>query len=113
LKDAQFHITPPAYTGQKPQTIAGPPAALIALPNSLVEVSFTPETAIRAADWVKDGSPAHFKSSGGRWTAEFLLTNAGTYKIETAYASEGKPSVLARGESRFRHRGSQPHGATG
>jgi len=98
LKDARFRVTPPAYTGQKPQTIPGPPAPLAALPNSVVEVAFTPEPAIRAADWQGGGKPVPFKSRGGRWSTEIILTNTGAYEIQTTYASGGKPLTLARGE---------------
>jgi len=98
LKDALFRITPPAYTGQRQQTFPGPPAPLAALPDSLVEVAFTPEPAIREADWVSGGKPVPFKGRGGRWSAQITLTNAGTYELRTTYASGGKPSTLARGE---------------
>ena len=98
LKDAIFRITPPAYTGQKPQTVPGPPAPLAALPNSLVEVAFTPEPAIRAADWQSAGEPVPFKGRDGRWSAQLALTNAGAYEVRTTYAPGGKASTLARGE---------------
>ena len=98
LKDSVFRITPPAYTGQKQQTIPGPPAPLAALPNSLVEVAFTLEPAIRAADWQCGGNPVPFKRSGGRWSAEFTLTNAGSYEIRTTHASGGNLLTLARGD---------------
>ena len=98
LKDAVFRITPPAYTGQKQQTIPGPPAPLVALPSSLVSVAFTPEPAIRAADWNSGSQSVPFQSGGGCWSTEITLTNAGTYEIQTAYASGGKAITLARGE---------------
>jgi hypothetical protein len=101
LKDALFRITPPAYTGQKQQTVPGPPAPLAALPNSLVEVAFTPEPAIRVADWQSGGKPVPFKSGGGRWSTELTLTNAGAYEIRTTYVAGGKASTLARGEARL------------
>ena len=101
LKDALFRITPPAYTGLKPQTIPGPPAPLIALPNSRVEVVFTPEPGIRGAEWKCGDRLNPFKRGGARWSTEVVVTQAGDYEIASAPASGSKGWVLARGEVRL------------
>jgi len=98
LKEAVFRITPPAYTGQKPQTVPGPPAPLIALPNSRVEVTFTAEPAILSANWVCSGTSLPLKGGGGRWSGELEITNAGSYEFQTSYATGGRILTLARGE---------------
>ncbi len=98
LKDALFRITPPAYTGQKPQNSPGPPAPVTALPGSRVEIAFAAEPAIQTADWSDGGPSVPFKSQGRRWAAETTVTKAGTYQIQTTYEGGAKPLVLARGE---------------
>jgi hypothetical protein len=98
LKDAFFRVTPPAYTGQKPQDLPGPPAPIAALPGSTVEISFKVEPAIESADWTENSNRIEFKYSGGRWETTATIAKAGAYEIPVRFASDDKPMTLARGE---------------
>jgi len=98
LKGAVCRITPPAYTGLKPQTIPGPPAPIPVLPGSLMALSFLVEPAVQEAEWGQGDNHLVLKTAGGRWSAQFILTNAGTYEIR-GRAERTAPLVpLVRGE---------------
>jgi len=98
LQDAAFRVTPPAYSGQKPQTLAGPPAPLSALAGSLVEISFAIQPPVRSATWNLGGNSAAFDGNNTRWKAMFTVTNSGAYEIRAAYQPGGKPLGIARGD---------------
>jgi hypothetical protein len=101
LRDALFRVRPPAYTGQKAQSLPGPPGPVAALPGSELEVSFIVEPPIKGATWIFDGKSLAMRSAGGRWSLETTLARAGGYEIQAAFAAEGKPLTLARGEAQL------------
>lgn len=96
LKDALFRVTPPAYTGLKPQTLPGPPAPASVLPGSELEISFKAEPPIESAEWDLDGYTVECKNPGGVWQAATMVTNAGDYAI-SAPGAGGQQLILARG----------------
>jgi hypothetical protein len=98
LHAAAFRVTPPAYTGQKPQTLSGPPAPLLALVGSTVEISFGVEPPVESVKWLAAGTTLAFEPKGSRWTATLLASNAGSYEIDAAFQSGGKPLPIARGD---------------
>jgi hypothetical protein len=98
LQDAAFRVTPPAYTGQKPQTFAGPPAPLSALAGSQVEISFAIQPPVQSATWNLGGNSAVFDGNNARWKAMVIVTNSGAYEIRAAYQPGGKPLGIARGD---------------
>ena len=98
LKDPLFRVTPPAYTGRKPQTIPGPPAPVSVLPGSELEISFRVQPAIDLATWNQSGKTAEFKNKGEVWTATATVTNAGAYEISVRTGAAPDAVTLARGD---------------
>jgi len=98
LGDSSFRVTPPAYTGLKPQTISGPPAPLAALAGSQVEISFDIQPPVQSATWNLGGNSVAFNGSSSHWKAVAALTNSGAYEIHAAYQLGGKSLVVARGD---------------
>jgi hypothetical protein len=101
LKDGQFRITPPAYTGLKPQVVSGPPAPVSALPGSGLEISFKTEPAIESANVNVAGQIISLNNSGGIWKATATVTNAGAYEISAHCSASAEPVTLARGDLRL------------
>jgi hypothetical protein len=98
LRGATFLITPPAYTGLKPQTVSGPPAPLVAVAGSTVEISFGVEPAVNSIFGTAAGTALAFEQSASRWKTTLVATNAGAYEMEAAFQPGGKPVSIARGE---------------
>ena len=101
LKDGQFRITSPAYTGLKPLMTSGPPAPVSALPGSELELSFKTEPAIAAATWTVAGQIIALNNVGGSWKAVAILTNAGAYDVAARCSASPEPVTLARGDLRL------------
>ncbi len=97
LQKAAFRVTPPAYTGLKPQTVSGPPAPLSVLAGSQVEISFTVQPQVKSVTWNLGSNSLAFTESGSQWKALAVLTNAGSYEIQAAYQPGGKSLAIARG----------------
>ena len=97
MKDALFRVTPPAYTGLKPQTLPGPPAPASVLPGSELEISFKAEPPVESAEWYVNDTTVECKNRGGVWEAATTVTNAGTYEISAPGAGEQR-LTLARGD---------------
>jgi hypothetical protein len=82
IKESQFHILAPSYTGQERISIPGPPEALAGPAGSQVAVEVKLD---KDADelWYKGaGDWAPFESKDGLWTAKIQLEQAQSYKIE-------------------------------
>jgi hypothetical protein len=98
LQDASFRVTPPAYTGLKPQTVSGPPAPLAVLAGSQVEISFTIQPPVQSAAWNLGGNSLAFEGNSTHWKAVAAVTNSGSYEIQAAYQLGGKPLAVACGD---------------
>ncbi len=98
LKDGQFRITPPAYTGLKPQLVNGPPAPVSALPGSGLEISFRTEPPVESASVNLAGKIIAFDRNGNGWKAATLVTNAGAYEISVRCRDSEEPVTLTRGD---------------
>jgi hypothetical protein len=101
LKDGQFRVTPPAYTGLKPQVASGPPAPVSALPGSGLEISFKTQPAIESATVNVAGQIVVLTNSAGIWKAAATVTNAGAYEISAHCSASAEPVTLARGDLRL------------
>ena len=101
LKDGQFRITPPAYTGLKPQVVSGPPAPVSALPGSGLELGFKTAPAIESATWNVAGQVIALNRNGGIWKAAATITNGGAYEISARCSASAEPVTLARGDLRL------------
>jgi len=93
-----FRITPPAYTRLAKHEVAGPPAAVLCLPTSELEVQMIFDQTLETVTWNFTKVPLAFKKKGKIWTAHTMLTNAGPYTIEIMNSRNGLPAVVATGE---------------
>jgi hypothetical protein len=101
LKNAQFRVSPPAYTGLKPQVAPGPPAPVSALPGSLLEISFQTEPPVEAATWNAGGEVVALENHGGVWRGTTTMTNAGGYDLSARSRAGAEPVTLAHGDLRL------------
>jgi len=82
IKESQFHILAPSYTGREQISIPGPPEALAGPAGSEVVVEVELDKSADelwdtgAGDWVP------FENKDGLWTAKTQLEQAESYKIE-------------------------------
>jgi hypothetical protein len=98
LQETSFRVTPPAYSGLKPQNVSGPPAPITALAGSQVEISFTTQPPVQSATWAFGASSRAFEENSSHWKAAVTVTHSGAYEIQAAYQLGGKPLVIARGD---------------
>ena len=101
LKDGKFSITPPAYTGLKPQTVAGPPAPISVLAGSGLEISFKVQPDVASATWSVAGVSQALTNTAGIWKTTALITNGGAYEINVRCQGDSEPVSLARGDLRL------------
>ena len=82
IKESQFHITAPAYTGGGRMSMFGPPEALSGPAGSEVAVDVKLDKTAEelwykgAGDWIP------FKNEDGLWSAKTKLEPAESYKVE-------------------------------
>jgi hypothetical protein len=98
LQDASFRVTPPAYSGLKPQSVSGPPAPLTVLAGSQVEISFAIQPPVQSVTWNLGSNSVAFEGNGSHWKAAASVTNSGAYEIRAAYQLAGKSLAVARGD---------------
>ena len=97
LKAAEFRLTPPAYTGQKPVALAGPPAPVAALPGSQLDVTLDIQPVVREVAWVESVNTTAFQAVAGKWAAQTTIQVAGPYEVLATEATARRPVTLARG----------------
>jgi len=82
IKESEFHITAPAYTGAAPVSTLGPPEALAGPAGSAVAVNVKLDKSAEGL-WFKDsGDWIAFENNNGLWTAETQLRQAGSYQVQ-------------------------------
>ncbi|UCF17293.1 MAG: hypothetical protein JSW59_07485, partial [Phycisphaerales bacterium] len=97
IKESQFHITAPAYTGGGRMSTFGPPEALSGPAGSAVVVEVKLDKTAEelwykgAGDWVP------FKNKDGLWTAKTKLRPAESYKIEVKGPGFERRIMIAEG----------------
>ena len=101
LVSAEFRLTPPAYTGQKPVTLAGPPAPVAALPGSQLDVTLAIQPLVRDARWVESVSTTAFQAVTSQWLARTVIRAAGPYEVVATEALAQRPVTLARSAIRL------------
>ena len=101
LTAAGFRLTPPAYTGQKPVVLAGPPAPVTALPGSQLDVTLAIQPLVREAMWVESVSTTAFQAAASQWSVRTIIRAAGPYEVLAAEAPGRRRVTLARGAIRL------------
>jgi hypothetical protein len=82
IKESQFHITAPAYTGGGRMSMFGPPEALSGPAGSAVVVDVKLDKTAEGLWYKGSGDWVAFKNSDGLWSAGTKLEPAESYKIE-------------------------------
>ena len=101
LKTVEFRLTPPAYTGQKPVVLAGPPAPVAALPGSQLDVRLEIQPVVLEAAWVDSVSTTALPLVDGQWRAQTIIRSAGPYEVLAVEALARRPVSLAHGVIRL------------
>jgi len=105
IKESQFHISPPAYTGVSPVSSMGPPEAVSGLADSKIAVDVKLNKPAEGLWWripANRGPKAidetiEFKNTEGLWRAETQLQRAGSYQIEVKGRGVDKRIAIASG----------------
>jgi len=82
IKESQFHILAPSYTGRQRISTLGPPEALAGPAGSDVTVDVKLDKSTEELWWKSSGDWVRFENSNDLWTAKTKLEQAGAYQIE-------------------------------
>ena len=82
IKESEFHILPPSYTGKERISILGPPEALSGPVGSEVIVDVKLDKSAEGLWYKASGQKVSFENNDGLWTAKTDLQQAGSYQIE-------------------------------
>ena len=93
-----FRVTSPAYTGLAKREWPGPPAPVLCLPGSELEVQMEFDQSLEAVTWNFTKTPVALHNHGKLWSARTILTNAGPYSIEVLNGRNSFPAAVATGE---------------
>ena len=99
IRESQFHISPPAYTGGGRVSTLGPPEAVSGLADSQVVVDVKLDKQAEGLWWKAPGKTIEFKNVDRVWRAETQLQRAGSYQIEVKPAEGGSDQAGAAGGS--------------
>jgi hypothetical protein len=97
IKESQFHVLAPSYTGRQRVSILGPPEALSGPAGSEVAVDVKLD---KSADelWYKGaGGWVRFQNNDGLWTAKTQLEQAESYQIEVKAKGFDRRMKIAEG----------------
>jgi hypothetical protein len=82
IKESQFHILAPSYTGRQRINTLGPPEALAGPAGSDVSVDVKLDKSAEELWYKSSGPPVRFEKNNDLWTAKIKLEQTGSYQIE-------------------------------
>ncbi len=97
IKESQFHISSPAYTGVGKVSIMGPPEAVTGLADSQVIVDVKLDKQAEGLWWKTQNKTIEFKNIDRVWRAETQLQRAGSYKLEVKGPGSDRRIAIASG----------------
>jgi len=97
IKESQFHILPPAYTGLGRVSTLGPPEAVSGLADSQIVVDVKLDKYAEGLWWKALDETIEFKNIDGLWRAETQLQRAGSYQIEVKGPGLDRHIAIASG----------------
>ncbi|MFQ6034224.1 MAG: hypothetical protein ACE5NM_00045 [Sedimentisphaerales bacterium] len=97
IKESQFHITPPAYTGLGRVSTLGPPEAASGLADSQIAVDVKLDKSAEGLWFKAIDETIEFKKAEGLWRAETWLRRAGSYQIEVKGPGVDRHITIASG----------------
>ncbi|MDT8304204.1 MAG: DUF4175 family protein, partial [Sedimentisphaerales bacterium] len=97
VKESQFHVSPPAYTGLEQVSSIGPPETLSGLVDSQVVVDVKLDKQAEGLWWKTADKTIEFKNVDGIWRAETQLKKSGSYQIEVKGPESDRRITIASG----------------
>jgi hypothetical protein len=97
IKESQFHVSPPAYTGLGQVSSIGPPETLSGVADSQVVVDVKLDKQAEGLWWKTPDKTIEFKNVDGVWRAETQLKRAGSYQIEVKGPESDRRITIASG----------------
>ncbi|MCH7556919.1 MAG: hypothetical protein IIB56_05610 [Planctomycetes bacterium] len=97
IKESQFHISSPAYTGAGKVSTMGPPEAVSGLADSQVVVDVKLDKQAEGLWWKAQGKTIEFKNVDKVWRAEMQLQRAGSYQLEVKGPGSDRRIAIASG----------------
>jgi hypothetical protein len=97
IKESQFHISPPAYTGGGRVSTLGPPEAVSGLADSQIVVDVKLDKQAEGLRWKALGKTIEFKNVDRIWRAETQLARAGSYQLEVNGPGSDRRIAIASG----------------
>ncbi|MBU4199556.1 MAG: hypothetical protein KKG09_08310 [Verrucomicrobia bacterium] len=98
IRESQFIIQPPAYTGLGTTSMPGPPCSITCLSGTVVQTRLDIAPAVQSASWKSGGTVAVFQPINRRLTATATIRTAGAYEIESLNPVTSLSVALARGD---------------
>ena len=97
IKESQFHISSPAYTGMGQVNTMGPPEAVSGLADSQVVVDVKLDKQAEGLWWKAQDKTIEFKNVDKVWRAETQLQRAGSYQVEVKGPGSDRCIAIASG----------------
>jgi len=97
IKESQFHISSPAYTGVGQVSTMGPPEAVTGLADSEVKVDVKLDKQAEGLWWKAQDKTIEFKNVDRVWRAETQLQKAGSYQLEVKGRGSDRRIAIASG----------------
>jgi hypothetical protein len=97
IKESQFHITSPAYTGLGQVSTIGPPESVSGLADSKVFVDVKLDKQAEGLWWKTSDQTIEFEQADGLWRAETRLKKADSYQVEVKGTESDKHITIASG----------------
>jgi len=97
IKESQFHISSPPYTGLGQVSTLGPPEAVSGLSDSQVVVDVKLDKQAEGLWWKGPDKTIEFKNVDKLWCAETKLQKAGSYQLEVRGPGSDRRIAIASG----------------
>jgi len=97
IKESQFHISSPEYTGIGKISTLGPPEAVSGLAGSQVVVDVKLDKQAERLWWKAQDKTIEFKNVDRVWRAETKLQRAGSYQLEVKGPGSDRRIAIASG----------------
>ncbi len=97
VKESQFHISPPAYTGMGQVSTMGPPEAVSGPVDSQVVVDVKLDKQAEGLWWKTADKTIEFKNVDSIWRAQMRLQSAGSYQLEVKGLESDRRIKIASG----------------
>ncbi|MFB0555480.1 MAG: hypothetical protein ACETWQ_19415, partial [Phycisphaerae bacterium] len=97
IKESQFHISSPAYTGMGQVSTMGPPEAVSGLADSQVVVDVKLDKQAEGLWWKAQDKTIEFKNVDRIWRVETQLQKAGNYQLEVKGPGSDRRIAIASG----------------